>query len=91
MPVIVLKQGCQNHFHRGPYQLRCCLQRAKRNFNSLTVKEWLHLYSPKIILALEGNREADVAPLENEFDTAVNLNQQSLKINQCSRHKTKII
>ena len=43
--------------------------RVEYNFNSLTVKEQLHLYSPKIILAFEGNCKADVAPGENEFDT----------------------
>ena len=47
-----LRQGCQIHFHWGPHQPHSCLQRAKCNFNSLTVKEQLHLYSPKIISAL---------------------------------------
>ena len=43
-----LEQGCQTHFHPGPHQPRGCPQRAKCNFNSLTVKEQLHLYSLKI-------------------------------------------
>ena len=36
---IGLKQGCQTHRHRGPHESRGCLQRAKCNFSSLTVKE----------------------------------------------------
>ena len=51
-PYVPLKQGCQTHFHWRPHQPHGCLQRTKCNFNSLTVKEYLHLYSPKVILAL---------------------------------------
>ena len=47
-----VKQGCQTHFHQGPHQPHSCLQRAECNFNSLTVRGQLHLFSPKIILAL---------------------------------------
>ena len=60
-------QGCQTHFHRGPHQPRSCLQKAECNFNSLTVKEQLHLHSPKI-QPFEGNHKAD------EFDTAAVIN-----------------
>ena len=40
---------------------------------SETVKEKLHVYSPKTTFGrpFEGNHEADVAPRENEFDTPV--------------------
>ena len=44
--------GVWNWFSPGPHRPRGCLQRAKCHFNSLTVKEQLHLYSPKIISAL---------------------------------------
>ena len=46
--VISLRQWCQTHFHWGPHQPCSC----ECNFVSLTVKELLHLYSPKIISAL---------------------------------------
>ena len=42
------QEGCQTHFHWGPHQPRGCLQRAEHNCSSVTVKEQLHLYSPKI-------------------------------------------
>ena len=45
---LALKQWRQTHFHQGPHLPRSCLQRAKCNFSSLIVKEYLHLYSPKI-------------------------------------------
>ena len=48
-----LEQGCQTHFHWGPRQPPRCLQRAECNFNSLTVKEYLSLYSPKIFSPLK--------------------------------------
>ena len=69
--VMLLRQRCHTHFHWRPHETRGCLERAECKFNSLTVKEYLHLYSPKIILALEGNHKADVDPSENEFDTPV--------------------
>ena len=68
-PMYTLEQGCQTYFPQGPHRPRCCFQRAeiilglyKCNY-SLTVKE-LKLHS-----GFEGNRKADVAPSENEFDT----------------------
>ena len=39
--------GLSNSFSWGPHQPHGCLQRAECNFDSLTVKEQLHLYSPK--------------------------------------------
>ena len=48
---IILNQGCQTHFHGELHQLSGCLHRTECNFNSLTAKEQLHLYSPKIIFA----------------------------------------
>ena len=71
LPLKTLRQGCQTHFHQGPHQPHGCLQRVECNFNSLTVKEQLHLYSPLLFQPFEGNCEADVASGENEFDTPV--------------------
>ena len=69
--MLVLKQGCQIHFHRRPRQPRGCLQRAeiilglyKCNY-SLTVKE------VNYIQPFEGNQEAGMAPGKNGFDTPV--------------------
>ena len=64
-----LDQGRQTHFHQGSHQPQDCLQRAGCNFNSLTVKEYLHLYSPKIILTLLRQLRGRCGPRENEFDT----------------------
>ena len=33
--IYCLRQGYQTHFHQGPHQLRCCLQRAKCNFRTV--------------------------------------------------------
>ena len=47
-----------------------CFYLAVVPSSHLTVEEQLHLYSPKnYIQPFEGNREADVAPGENELDT----------------------
>ena len=68
MPALeALQQQCQTHFHQGPQQFRTCLQRAECNFNSLTVKEELCLYSLKLFRSFEGSCEADVALGENEL------------------------
>ena len=63
-----LDQGCQTYFHQGPLWPGGCLQRAEiilglyKCHYSLAVKE------VNYIQLFEGNREADVAPGENEFD-----------------------
>ena len=50
---IDFEPGVSNSFSQGgPHQPQGYLQRVKCKFNYLTVKEWLHLYSPKIISAL---------------------------------------
>ena len=32
---VVVKQGCQAHFHQGPHQPGSCLQRAECNFRAV--------------------------------------------------------
>ena len=58
----VLEQGWQTHFHQAPHQPDGCLQRAECNFNSLTVREKLHLHSPKIISAFWRQPQGSCGP-----------------------------
>ena len=67
--VYPLEQECQTHFHQGHISLMVAfkgpnviLGLCKCNYSLTRGKE---LY----IQPFEGNRKADVAPSENEFDT----------------------
>ena len=64
-----LSQGCQTHFHWRPHQPRSCLQRAEIILGPYKCNYSLIVKGLKLHLDFEGNREADEAPGENEFDT----------------------
>ena len=59
---LALGQEYQTHFHRGPHQPNVILGLYKCNYALTRGKEFY-------IRPFEGNRKADVAPGENEFDT----------------------
>ena len=67
--IYMVMQGCQTHFHWGPHQPCSCLQRAEIILGPYKCNYSLIVKGLKLHLDFQGNREADEAPGENEFDT----------------------